>query len=98
MYIVIARSNETIKEGYAMAGARAIPFDTPVAMSDREVESVKRQKEAIQLDKQINVRELMEKHQISQAKANEMAKLIAENPEQGGKKIEFVPKYIVTPA
>ena len=95
-YLVIARNNETLKEGYAVAGHKRIPFDIPVPLTDREVESIKRQREAIQIEKQVSVRELMEKHQISQVKATEMARMISENPDQGGKKIEFVSKYIVS--
>ena len=97
-YIVIARSTDTMKEVYAFANGRKIPFDTPVPLTDSQIASLKRQKEAIQIEKQISVREIMEKHQVSQTKANEMAKLIADNPDQGGKKIQYVSKYIVTPA
>ena len=97
-YLVIARSTETIKEMYAVAGTKKIPFDTPVTLTDNDLATLKRQREPIQVDKQVSVREIMEKHQVSQSKAQEMAKLISENPEQGGKKITFVSKYIVTPA
>ncbi len=40
----------------------------------------------------------MQKHQVDQNKANQMARMIQQNPDQGGKSIEFVSKYIVTPA
>ena len=96
-YVVIARSTETIKEKVAMAGKRAIPFETPVFLSGQELQSLRRQKEPIQVEKQVSVMEIMEKHRVSQAKANEMARLISENPDQGGKKITFVSKYIVSP-
>ncbi len=96
MYLVIARNNETLKEGYAVAGPKRIPFDTPIALNDKDVESLKRQREPIQIEKQVNVRELMQKHQVSQTKANEMARMISANPDQGGKKIEFVSKYILS--
>ncbi len=98
LYLVIARNNETLKEGYAVSGVKRIPFDTPVALSTRDVENLKRQREPIQIEKQVNVREIMQQHQISQSQANEMAKMISSNPDQGGKKIEFVSKYIVTTA
>ena len=97
-YIVIARNNETLKEGGAKAGFRDVPFDRPVLLTAKEVEALKRQREPIQIEKQVSVRELMEKHQIDQHKAIEMAKLIEANPQQGGKSIEFVSKYIVTNA
>ena len=94
-YLVIARSTETIKEQYAIAGRKRIPFDTPVYLTDNDIATLKRQREAIQIEKQVNVREIMEQHQISQAKANELAKL---QESDGKKQIKFVSKYIVTPA
>lgn len=98
LYLVIARNNETLKEGYAVCGTKRVPFDTPVALSEGDYENLTRQREAIQVERQVTVREIMEKHQIDQAKASEMARMIQENPDQGGKSIEFVSKYIVTPA
>jgi len=97
-YIVIARSTETIKEMYAIAGTKRIPFDEPVFLTDKDIVALKRQREPIQVEKQVTVRDIMEKHRVSQGKAQEMAKLIANNPDQGGKKITFVSKYLVVPA
>jgi hypothetical protein len=94
-YIVIARSNETLKEQYAVAGVKKVPFDTPVVLTDREVASLERQREPIQVEKQISVHEIMEKHKVTQVKANEIAKMIAADPSQGGKKITFVKKYVI---
>ena len=98
MYLVIPRNNETLKEGFAVCGTKRVPFDSPVPLSDKDVESLKRQREPIQIEKQVSVREIMQKHQVDQNKANQMARMIQENPDQGGKSIEFVSKYIVTPA
>ena len=97
-YLVIARSPDTMKELTAFANGKHIPFDTPVYLTEKQINSLKRQREPIQIEKQISVREIMEKHQVNQTKANEMAKLIAQDPNQGGKKIQYVAKYIVTPA
>jgi hypothetical protein len=97
-YIVIARSTDTIKEMYAIAGNKRIPFDEPVYLNKRDIESLKRQREPIQVEKQVSVRDIMNKHQVSQVKAQEMAKLISENPDQGGKQITFVSKYVISPA
>ena len=97
-YIVVARSQDTIKEGYAFANGKRIPFETPVVLSDAQVATIKHQKEPIQVEKSVSVHEIMQQHQVSQTKASEMAKLIAENPDQGGKKIAYVNKYIVYPA
>jgi len=97
-YLVIARSTETMKEQYAWANGVQIPFETPVGLSDAQITALKRQKEPIQIEKTTTVMDIMEKHAVDQAKANQMLKLIQENPEQGGKRITYVSKYIVTPA
>jgi hypothetical protein len=96
--MVIARSTETMKEMYVWANGVQIPFETPLPLTDAQITTIKRQREPIQIEKTTTVRDIMEKHQVDQAKANQMLKLIAENPEQGGKKITYVSKYIVTPA
>jgi len=98
LYMVIARSTETMKEMYVWANGVQIPFETPLPLTDTQIATIKRQREPIQIEKTTTVRDIVEKHQVDQAKANQMLKLIAENPEQGGKKITYVDKYIVTPA
>ena len=98
MYIIIPRSNETIKEQYAVAGTKRLPFNVPLRLSKKDVMLLRRQKEPIQVDKQINVHEIMDKFSIDQQKANKMAKLTEANPEMGGKSIQFVSKYIVSKA
>ncbi len=97
-YIVTPRSPESLKEGFCIANGRRVPFDQPVYLSEAQVATLKRQKEPIQMEKQINVYELMEKHQITQEKANQMARQIQADPSMGGKKISFVPKFSVYPA
>ena len=97
-YLVIARSTETMKEMYAWANGTQIPFETPVYLTDAQINTLKHQREAIQIEKTTTVRDIMEKHSVDQAKANKMLELIQKNPEQGGKKITYVSRYIVTPA
>jgi len=97
-YIVIARSTETMKEMYAWANGAKIPFETPLYLNDTQIATLKRQREPIQIEKNTTIRDIMEQHQVDQNKANAMLKLIQDNPEQGGKKITYVSKYIVTPA
>jgi len=96
-YIVIARSTETMKERFAWTNGRKVLFDTPTFLSDAQVNTLRHQKEGIQMDKRVTVSDIMEKHSVDQNKANQMLKLIQQNPEQGGKKLSFVAKYIVTP-
>jgi hypothetical protein len=101
-YVVYARSQETMKEKFVKVNAkgmiaRPIPFEKPVYLTDGEVDAIKRMKEAFQVEKNIDIRELMEAHQISQTKANEMAKLMESDP-AARRKFSWVSKYIVTPA
>ena len=103
MYTIIARSPETMKEKYATVNvggikARMLPFDTPVPLSKKEVSALRRQRESIQIDAEVNVHQLMEKHKISQEKANRLAQQINSDRSMGGKKIDWVEKYIIVPA
>jgi hypothetical protein len=77
--------------------ARPIPFETPVFLTDSEVKAIKRMKDPMQVEGRIDVHELMDKHQITQKKANEMAKLMERDP-AANRKFSWVSKYIVTPA
>ena len=79
-------------------GAKRIPFERPVYLSEAEVAALKRQKEPIQVDKDISVHEIMEKHKIPQAKANQLARQTERDPSMGGKRITFTPKFLVQPA
>jgi hypothetical protein len=101
-YVIYARSQETMKEKYVKINAggmraRPLPFETPIFLTDKEVAAIKRIKEPMQIEGRIDVHELMEKHQISQTKANEMAKLMESDP-AARRKFSWVAKYIVTPA
>lgn len=94
-YMIIARNTETIKEQVANANGKQIPFETPVFLTEKDVQTLERQKEPIQVEQSVSVHELMQKHACTVDKAQEMAKLIRENPDQGGKKITYVSKYIL---
>jgi hypothetical protein len=102
-YMVIARSPETMKEGYAIVNAggikaKRIPFETPVMLTDKEVAVIKRQRESIQVDAELTVYQIMEKYKMSQEKANRMIRQINSDKDMGGKRIDWVARYIVTPA
>ena len=101
-YIVYARSQESMREQFVKINAggmiaRPIPFEKPVYLTDKEVALLRRFKEPYQIEQRINVQELMEKHQISQSKANSMAKLLESDP-TATRKFSHVSKYIVSPA
>ena len=96
-YIIYARNTETMKEGYAVVGMHKVPFEKPVYLSPKQVDLIERQKEAIQMDAPVSVKDIMEKHQISQSKAMQIAKQKEADPDTR-KKITFVSKYIVSKA
>jgi hypothetical protein len=54
-------------------------------------------KEPIQVDRRIDVHELMDKYQITQEKANKLAQTIDSDP-SAKKQFSWVPKFVVTPA
>jgi len=96
-YVVIPRSHEALKEKFAVANMKRIPFDVPVVLTETEVRILKEQKEPVAAEKPISVHEIMEEMQINQVQANKIAQ--ARSREQGmGTKINFVPKYSVHPA
>ena len=103
-YMIIPNSREARQIGYVTVStgefrtSRILPLEKPVPMTDKEVAAIKRMKEPMQMDKDINVHNLMDKHHIPQNKANELAREIERNPEVGGKRISFVPQYSVVPA
>ncbi len=96
-YIVIPRSNEALKEKFAVANMKRIPFDVPVPLTDMEVRILKEQKEPLQVDEDINVHRIMDEMRITQEQANKIAQARSANRDMG-KKIKFVQKYSVVPA
>jgi len=100
-YKVIPTSQENFKQGYLTVStgefhtSRIIPLDKRVALTDKEVHAIKRMKEHITIDKRVDVREIMDRHQIPQTQANAVAQSMDQS---GGKKIQWVPKYTVVPA
>jgi hypothetical protein len=101
-YMVYARSQDTMKERFVKVNAggmiaRPIPFEKPVFLTEDEVHVIRRIKEPMQIEKRIDVQDLMQAHQISQSKAQEMAKLMESDP-AARRKFSWVAKYIVTAA
>jgi len=46
-FVVVPRTNEGYKELYAKASSKTVPFGQPVYLTDRELASLKNQKEAV---------------------------------------------------
>ncbi len=101
-YLVYARSQDTMKEKFVKINAkgmiaRPIPFEKPVYLTEDEVKAIRRIKEPMQVEKRIDVQEIMNAHQISQSKAQEMAKLMEADP-AARRKFSWVAKYICVEA
>jgi hypothetical protein len=94
-YIIIPRNQNTYKEKFAIANTRRLPFETPVTLSAKDVQALEHQKEPFQTDVQMTVYEIMEKYQVDQKKASEIAAAQSQHPEIGGKKITWRSKYII---
>ena len=94
-YIIIPRSQNTYQEKYAIAGARRLPFETPVTLTPKDVAALEHQKEPFQTDNKMTVYEAMEKYQVDQKKASDIVAAQAQHPEIGGKKITWRSKYII---
>ena len=103
-YIIIPNSREARQEGYVTVStgefrtSRILPFEKPIPLTEKEVAALKRMKEPIQVDRDIDVHEIMDRHRITQDKANLIARRMDQDPQMGGKRISFTPKYTVVPA
>ena len=86
--------NNDYQEGYAVCGTKRIPFDTPVVLSDHDIKVIKRQKIPAQRPKRIDVRQIMDSMQISQEKANMVARQM-EHDSDMKKEIYFRERYII---
>jgi len=96
-YIVIPRSNEALKERFAIANGKRVPFDTPVILNADDVTVLKHQREPIQMEGEVNVHQIMDELRVPQAQANKIAEARANNKDMS-KRLQWVPKYSVHPA
>jgi len=93
-YVIIPRSNDALKEKFAIANGKRLPFDTPLVLNKNDVLALEHQKEAIQGDPEVNVYKIMEEMKIPQAEANKIAQ--ARSSQTGmGSTIQWVKKYSV---
>jgi hypothetical protein len=94
-YIIIPRDQNTYNEKFAIANMKKLPFETPVTLTMNDVKALENQKEAFQSDNTMSIYEIMEKYQVDQKKAAEIAKAQSVHPEIGGKTIKWRSKYIL---
>ena len=93
--IVKPATDNAYKEGYAKANGKVIPFDVPVIVEQSDIKVLERMKEPKKVsNKQIDVRNIMNQMQISQEKANKIARMSEKENMQNGQ-IRYVPKYFV---
>jgi len=97
-YMIIPRNQDTYDEKYAIANGRKVPFEVPITLSQKEVDSLEHQKEAFQVDNQLTVMDAMDKYQVDQKKAATIVAAQASHKEIGGKTIKWRSKYILQAA
>ena len=95
-YKVIPRTDSAAKEGFIMVNGRAIKFDIPVMLADRDVQVLKGMREPMQVDGSVDVRQIMDQMQINQEQANKIAMARSSDPEMN-RKLKFVPRFEVIP-
>ena len=94
MVVIVPRSNNGYKEGYAQCGSKKIPFNVPVRLSDHEKHLIERQKEASINEKGQNPYEIAKDRGISMEQAMKMAEQMGSNNQQ----IAWRPMYSVEKA
>ncbi len=94
-YMIIPRNQDTYDEKYCIANGRKLPFETPLMLTRKEVETLEHQKEAFQVDNQLTVMDAMDKYQCDQAAAAKIVAAQAQHKEIGGKTIKWRSKYIL---
>jgi len=93
--VVHALTDGARKEGYAICGggvggAKKIPFEKEVHLTDNEIAALKRQREAIKTQRNTSVDEISEKYQIPKSRAYEMLQ-----KNGASETIKFTPKYLI---
>jgi hypothetical protein len=94
--IVKPATDNAYKEGYAKANGKIIPFDVPVIVDENDVRVLERIKEPKRMDKNaIDVHRIMDDLQITQEKANRIARMSEKEGMTGKVDVRYVPRYFV---
>ena len=92
--IVKPATDNAYKEKFAKANGKVIPFDVPIIVEQRDIRVLQSLKEPRKMEqKRVNVHNIMDQMQITQEKANKIARSNDRDMSTGG--IQFVPKYFV---
>ena len=89
--------SQDYKENGAVCGAKRIPFDTPLVLSENDIKVIERQKIPAQRPKRIDPKQIMASMQITQEKANLVARQMEQDKDMGNE-IYFRKRYIVEAA
>jgi hypothetical protein len=94
--IVRPATDNAYKEGYAKANGKIIPFDIPVVVDENDVKVLESIKEPKRIDSNtIDVHRIMDDLQITQEKANRIARMSEKEGMTGEVNVRYVPKYFV---
>ena len=97
-YMIIPRSQSTYEERFAIANGKRLPFEVPLRLSQKDVDTLQGQKEPFQVDNIMTVPDAMEKFSCDQQKASEIVAAQSTHKEIGGKTIKWRAKYILQAA
>lgn len=90
--IITPTDTRDYAEEYAVSGVKKIPYGKPVIIGPNDMAQLKQQRHPIQISNKINVHEIMDTMRISQEKANQVARQMANEPDMN-KSFRYVPKY-----
>ena len=92
--IVKPATDNAYREKFAKANGKVIPFDVPIIVEERDIKVLQRMKEPKKaIQERIDVNKIMDQMQISQEKANKIARSNDKDMNSNG--VSFVPKYFV---
>lgn len=92
--IVKPATDNAYRERFAKANGKVIPFDVPIIVEERDIRVLQRMKEPKKaIEERVDVHKIMNQMQISQEKANRIARTGERDMNNNG--VSFVPKYFV---
>ena len=89
------RTDNAMKIPFVKVNGKIFPFDKKVELSENDLKAINGMKEPKKKGISIDVKQIMDTMQISQEKANRVARIQEQEGMYGNGNIHFVPKYTV---
>ncbi len=94
-YMIIPRNQDTYDEKFCIANGKRLPFEVPVSLSQRDVETLEKQKEPFKADSTMTIYDVMDKYSVPQEQAVKILEAQSKHPELNESTIKWRAKYIV---